>query len=56
MWLAFLIMFIITAGISWLWANGIEKADKYQKENPNVDMTKGWLEWDDNKVTTEGEL
>ena len=56
MWLAFLTMFIIAAGISWLWANGIEKADKYQKENPNVDMTKGWLDWDYETAHTEGEL
>ena len=56
MWVVYLTMFIITAGISWLWASGIDKMTKYQKENPEADLTNGWLDWDDNNVTTEGDL
>ena len=56
MWITFLIMLLITAGISWLWVRGISKADDFQKENPDTNMTKGWLDWDDNKATTEGGL
>ena len=54
MWQVYLIMFIITAVISWLWVRGIDKMNKYQKEHPDEDLSKGWLDWDDNKATTEG--
>jgi hypothetical protein len=54
--LFFIGMFVFTAGISWMWATAIEDWDKYQKENPNHDPNQGWLDWDDDKVTTEGGL
>jgi hypothetical protein len=56
MWIVYLLMFVITALISYLWATGIDKMTEYQKENPDYDPKKGWLDWDDDKSTTEGEL
>jgi peptidoglycan/LPS O-acetylase OafA/YrhL len=56
MWIAFAIMFIITALISWLWVRGIDNQMKYQKQNPDHNPSEGWLDWDDNKATTEGGL
>lgn len=56
MWIVYLIMFVIVGVISYLWANGIEKQRKYEEENPDYDPKKGWLDWDDNHSTTEGEL
>lgn len=54
MWIVFTIMFIITAGIAWLWANGIEKQAQYKKDHPEYNETEGWLDWDD--AHTEGQL
>ena len=56
MWIVYLTMFIVTALISWLWVSGIDKMTKYQKEHPDEDLSKGWLDWDCDKATTEGEL
>jgi hypothetical protein len=56
MWQVYLIMFIITAVISILWVRGIDNMDKFQKENPDTNLKQGWLDWDDNKVNTEGDL
>jgi hypothetical protein len=52
----FAIMFLITAVISWLWVRGIDKQIEYQKENPDYNPNEGWLDWDDNKSSTEGEI
>lgn len=50
--LVFTVMFIITALISWMWANGI---DKMKNEHPNY-KGEDFLDWDDNHNHTEGEL
>jgi hypothetical protein len=52
----YIVMFLITAVISWLWVRGIDNQMKYQKQNPDHNPNEGWLDWDDNKVTTEGDL
>jgi hypothetical protein len=49
-------MFIVTAIISWLWVRGIDNQMKYQKQNPDYNPNEGWLDWDDDKATTEGGL
>ena len=54
MWIVFGIMFIITAGISWLWVRGIDKEMEYRKQNPDYKPGEGWLDWD--QAHTEGEL
>jgi hypothetical protein len=46
----------ISLVISVLWVRGIDSQMKYQKENPDSNPTQGWLDWDDNNVTTEGEI
>lgn len=56
MFIVYFTMFVIVALISYLWANGIEKQSQYQKENPDYNPEEGWLDWDDNNSTTEGEL
>lgn len=50
----FIIMFLITAVISWIWVRGIDNQMKYQKENPDSNPTQGWLDWD--TAHTEGDL
>lgn len=54
MWIVFGIMFIITAGIAWMWANGIEKQAQYKKDHPEYNESEGWLDWD--TAHTENEL
>jgi hypothetical protein len=49
--LVFTVMFIITALISWLWANGVDKQIQYKKEHPEYNESEGWLDWD--KAHTE---
>lgn len=44
--LVFAIMFIVVVLISISWTNGIDETIKFQKENPNVDLSEGWLDWD----------
>ena len=44
--LVFSIMFIVVVLISISWTNGIDETIKFQKENPNVDLSEGWLDWD----------
>jgi hypothetical protein len=56
MWIALTITFIVTAVISWLWVRGIDNQMKYKKQNPNYNPNEGWLDWDDDKATTEGGL
>lgn len=53
MWIVYLVMFIVTVIISWLWANGIEKQAKYKKEHPDYNEKEGWLDWDDNNFHNE---
>ena len=36
----------IAAIFSYLWVEGIDDTIKYQKENPNADLSEGWLDWD----------
>lgn len=48
--LVFAIMFIVVFLISISWTNGIDETIKFQKENPDADLSEGWLDWDlDNK-------
>ena len=54
MWKVYLIMFVVTVIISYLWANAIEKESEYRKKNPDYNPGEGWLDWDDNH--TEGEI
>jgi len=56
MWKVYVIMFIVTSVISWLWATGIDKQAKYKKENPDYNENEGWLDWDCNNAHTEGDL
>ena len=62
LFVVFLIMFIVTALISWSWVRGID----YMKEN-HPDYTGDdflhtsagrdhWDDWDENAVHTEGEI
>lgn len=46
MLLVFLTMFIVVVLISISWVNGIDETIKFQKENPDVDLSEGWLDWD----------
>ncbi len=39
-----LIIFSIAALFSYLWVEGINDTIKYQKENPDADLSKGWLD------------
>jgi hypothetical protein len=43
---AVLITFSIAALFSYLWVEGIDDTIKYQKENPDADLSEGWLDWD----------
>jgi hypothetical protein len=62
LFVVFLVMFIVTAIISWSWVRGID----YMKENhPDykgedfLHTSAGrdhWDEWDENTVHTEGEI
>lgn len=54
MWKVYLIMFVITAIISYLWARSIDRENTYRKENSDYKPGEGWLDWDENH--TEGEL
>jgi len=56
MWKVYTLMFGITAVISFLWVRGIDKQIQHKKENPDYNESEGWLDWDDDKVTTEGGL
>lgn len=49
----FIIMFFITAGLSWLWASAIDKEMKYRKQNPDYNPEEGWLDWDISEVKTK---
>jgi hypothetical protein len=40
------ILFSIAALFSYLWVEGIDVTIKYQKENPDADLSEGWLDWD----------
>jgi len=52
--LVFTVMFVITALISWMWVNAIDKQIQYKKEHPEYNESEGWLDWDENH--TEGEI
>ena len=44
--IVFCIMFIVVVLISISLVNGIDETIKFQKENPDVDLSEGWLDWD----------
>ena len=50
------ICLFVTSIISFVWVSLIDKQMKYQKENPDYNPSEGWLDWDDNKATTEGKI
>ena len=52
MFIVFFIMFCFVALISWLWVRGI---DNMKQNHPDY-KGEDFLSWDDDKVTTEGEL
>lgn len=54
MTIVFIVMFLITGVVAWLWATGIDNESKYRKENPDYKPGEGWLDWDE--AHTEGEL
>jgi hypothetical protein len=54
MWKVYLVMFVVSAVISWLWVRGIDKQIQYKKENPDTKEGDGWLDWDN--AHTENEL
>ena len=56
MWKVYLLMFSVTALISWLWVRAIDKQIQYKKENPDYKESEGWLDWDCDKAHTETEL
>lgn len=56
MTMVFIVMFLITVCIAWVWANGIDNELKYRKENPDYKPGEGWLDWDCDKAHTEGEI
>ena len=49
MWKVYLIMFFITALISWLWVRGIDNMTKNHPDYKGNDL----LDWDDDKTHTE---
>lgn len=54
MTIIFIVMFLLTVVISWLWATGIDRETEYRKQNPDYKTGEGWLDWDE--AHTEGEL
>lgn len=51
--LGFIILILaVSASIAWLWAGGID----YMKQNHPEYKGEDFLEWDDNKSHTEGEI
>lgn len=52
MWITYLIIFIVTAAISFLWVRGI---DNMKEKHPDY-KGKDFLDWDDNKSHTEGNI
>ena len=46
----------VTTIISILWVCGIDKQIQYKKENPDTNESEGWLDWDCDKVHTEGDI
>ena len=52
--IVFIVMFLITAVIAWLWVNGIDRETEYRKQNPDYKPGEGWLDWD--QAHTEGEI
>ena len=52
MYIVFFIMFCFVALISWLWVRGID----YMEENHPDYKGEDFLNWDDNKNHTEGEI
>lgn len=62
MFVVFLVMFVVTAVISWFWVRGI---DYMQKNHPDckgedfLSTSAGrdhWDEWDDNTIHAEGDF
>jgi len=41
-----IIIISIAVLFSYLWVEGIDNAIKYQKQNPDADLSEGWLDWD----------
>lgn len=56
MWVAILIVLVISGIISWIWVGAIDKQIKYKKENPEYNEKEGWLDWDCNNSHTESDF
>lgn len=62
MFVVFLVMFVITAVISWLWVRGIDNMHKNHSDYRGEDFLSTsagrdhWDEWDDNTVHAEGDF
>jgi hypothetical protein len=52
----FIVMFVFVAILSYAWVRGIDAAAKYKEENPDANMSEGWLDWDDDKIHTEDKI
>lgn len=62
MFVVFLVMFVVTAVISWFWVRGIDYMQKNHPDYKGEDFLSTsagrdhWDEWDENTVHTEGEI
>jgi len=52
----FIVMFVFVGIISYAWVKGIDETIKYKKENPDANLSEGWLDWDEDKNHTEGKI
>jgi hypothetical protein len=52
----FIIMFAFVALLTYAWVRGIDGAIKHKEENPNTNMSEGWLDWDEDKAHTEDKI
>jgi len=52
----FIVMFVFVGILSYAWVRGIDAAAKYKEENPDANMSEGWLDWDDDKIHTEDKI
>jgi hypothetical protein len=41
----FILLFIITALICYFWVTAIDETIEYKKNNPDADLSEGWLDW-----------
>jgi hypothetical protein len=62
MFVVFLVMFVVTAVISWFWVRGIDYMQKNHPDYKGEDFLSTsagrdhWDEWDDNTIHAEGDF